>query len=163
MRTVLKHGAVIDALTLDELQEFLGSLRSREETIARVRAPTIITLDGTGSGQAEVYTVDAGWELAVRRVTLDLDTASDPSTGNVPLNVAGKKVEYLRSGSRIEYAVPVSPNNIPQVPGIQTWGSQQGPYLLNSETFEVRATGLTANSRLYVFMEGIITRIGSAK
>lgn len=160
----IKHGATIDALTPDEARVMLAkALTTRQDTRERLRAPANIQLDAAGNGQDEVYSVPLGFELEVRRVTVDLNTAADPSTGNVPLNVAAKTVEYLRSGTRIEYAVPTSPNAIPQVPGVQTWGDQQGPYLRNGETFEVRARGLTANAILIVTLEGIITKAGSLK
>lgn len=73
-------------------------------------------------------------------------------------SAVGKFVAYLRSGTRIEYAVPQSPNATPQVPGVQTWSREQGPYLRNAEVFEVQAKGLTANGFLSVILEGLLTR-----
>lgn len=163
-KTTLKHGATIDALTPEEARVMLATaLTTRQETREHVRPAAVIQLDAGGNGQDEVYAPPMGFELEVRRVALDLSTAADPSTGNVPLNVAGKTVEYLRSGTRIEYAVPQSPNAIPQVPGVQTWGDQQGPYLRNGEVFEVRVRGLTPNATLLVSLEGIISKGGSLK
>lgn len=157
MKQTIKHGVAIDTLTPDEARNMIDAIRERDAQ-KRVRATAVIALDPTGAGTDEVYAVPVGFEFEARRVTLGLDTAADPSTGNVALNVAGKTVEYLRSGTRIEYAVPQSPNAIPQVPGIQTWGAEQGPYLRNGEVFEVRAVGLTANARLSVTVEGILKR-----
>lgn len=155
MRQAIRPGGTIDALTTEEAQELFRHGR-RKPKVQRVRAAATITLDANGNGQDEVYAVPAGMEFAARRVSLDLNTAADPSTGNVPLDVAGKTVEYLRSGTRIEYAVPQSPKAVPQVPGIQTWGDQQGPYLRNGEVFEVRVKGLTANAVLDVTVEGLL-------
>lgn len=164
MRTTLKHGAVLEAATPAEVAALLDARRTDSRSDARrIRANAMIVLDGTGSGQDEVFAVPVGFQFDVRRVVIDLDTATDPSTGNVALNAAGKTVEYLRSGQRIEYAVPTSPNAIPQVPGAQTWGDQQGPYLRNGEVFEVRAKGLTPGARLGVTVEGILTRPGEPK
>lgn len=159
MATVeIKHGNTFDALTPKEAETMLRAIHTRDRPV-RVRATQIVILDAAGNAQDEVYSVPVGFEFEARRVMLDLDTATDPSTGNVPLNVAGRSVEYLRSGTRIEYAIPDSPNGPPaQVPGIQTWGSEQGPYLRNGETFEIRARGLTAGSRLSVTVEGILSR-----
>lgn len=159
MRTTLKHGAVLETATPKEIRELLKGMASRD-TAKRVRATAIVVLDVAGAGQDEVYTVPAGFQFEARRVFFDLDTAADPATGNVPLNVAGKTVEYLRSGQRVEYAAPYGPNQVPQVPGTQTWGDQQGPYFRNNETVEVRVKGFPAGSRLTVALEGILSRPG---
>lgn len=155
MEQTLRPGGKIDAATPDEIRSLLLAIASHDES-SRVRAASTLQLDVNGNGQDEVYTVPLGYEFEARRVFLDLDTASDPSTGNVPLNVAGKAVEYRRSGSRIEYAAPVSPNAAAQVPGVQTWGAEQGPFLINGETFEVKVTGLTPNAHLTAIVEGIL-------
>jgi hypothetical protein len=154
MEQLVVPGKKIDILTPDELHRALRMIQ--RERVERVRAPATIALDNNGNGQDEVYAVPLGMEFSARRVTLDLTGATDPSTGNVPLNVAGKAVEYLRSGVRIEFAVPQSVNAIPQVPGVQTWGDQQGPYLRNGEVFEVKVRGLTANATLDVTVEGLL-------
>jgi hypothetical protein len=157
MRFTLKHGAEIDTLTKDEAENILNTIRARDAA-RRIRATAIVALDANGNGTDEVYAVPVGFEFAARRVTLDLDTASDPNTGNVALNVAGKAVEFLRSGTRVEYAVPISANAIPQIPGVQTWGAEQGPQFVNGEVFEVKARGLTPNAHLSVIVEGILRR-----
>jgi hypothetical protein len=157
LRQTVHPGRALDILTPAEAAELLEA-RFRETVEERIRAAATIKLDGSGNGQDEVYGVPLGFEFEARRVTLDLDTATDPSTGNVALNVAGKSVSYLRSGTRIEYAAPLSPNAVPQVPGVQSWGEEQGPYLRNGEVFEVRAVGLTAASILDVTLEGILRR-----
>jgi hypothetical protein len=123
----------------------------------RVRATAQVVLSGGGAGQVEVYTCPSGWEFSLRRVTLDLDTVTDPNTGAVLLNGAGKYVEYLRAGTHIEFGQPQYGAGI-QVPGVQTWGDQQGPYFRNAETFEVRAAGLTASTSLRVIAEGLLYR-----
>lgn len=158
MRQRIVHGTEIDTATPGEVSQIVAALHEPERT--RVRAPQAVLLDANGNGQDEVYKVPMGYEFFVRRVFLNLSTASDPSTGNVPLNVAGKFVAYLRSGNLIEYAVPISPNAVPQVPGAQNWGDQQGPYLRNAEVFEVQARGLTPNASLMVTVEGILRKPG---
>lgn len=148
------YGAEIETVTPDEILKLIP----RPVETTRVRVTETVQLDATGSGQDEVYKVPMGYEFRARRVSLDISGATDPSTGNVPLNVAGKFVAYLRSGTRIEYAVPSSPNAVPQVPGVQTWGSEQGPYLRNAEVFEVLVKGLTASAVLTVVLEGDLRR-----
>ena len=158
MRQRVAPGKDLDILTPDEFVQLMP--RPREET--RIRVGETVVLDANGNGKVDVYKVPMGYEFRVRRVSVDLSTATDPSTGNVPLNVAGKFVAYLRSGTRIEYAVPTSPNVAPQVPGVQTWGAEQGPYLRNAEVFQVQAQGLTAApASLDVLVEGILTRPSS--
>lgn len=156
-KTALKHGAVIETVTAAEVSELLSKALARENA-KRVRVSANLKLDANGNGTEDVYVVPVGFELEVRRVFIDLDSAADPGTGNVPLNVAGKSVEYLRSDSRIEYGAPSGPNAIPQVPGVQTWGAEQGPYYRNAEVFQVRVKGLTPNQNLQVQMEGILKR-----
>lgn len=157
MEQVIRHGATIDTATPAEVAAIINAQQARSQE-TRIRSPANIILDANGNGVDEVYKVPVGYEFKVRRVSLDISTASDPSTGNVPLNVAGKYVAYLRSGTRIEYAAPASPNAVPQVPGVQSWGDEQGPYLRNGEVFEVRAVGLPANASLSVSVEGILRR-----
>lgn len=146
------HGAIIDFATPDEVY----SMIPRPTRRTRIRAGETLVLDATGSGIIAVYKVPSGGEFEARRVMLNLESAADPSTGNVPLNVAGKFVKYLRSGTLIEYASPSGPNAIPQVPGVQTWSREQGPYLRNGEVFQVQALGLTASVILTIMLEGIL-------
>lgn len=149
------HGATIQTATPDEIKALLDAMRTPEQFL-RIRAAETVILDATGAGQDNIYKVPAGMEFAVRRVSVNLNTASDPSTGNVPLNVAGKFLAYYRGGTFIEYAAPESPNPVPQIPGVQTWGDQEGPYLRNGEVFQVVAVGLTANATLDITVEGIL-------
>jgi hypothetical protein len=145
------HGAVLDIVTPDEIVRLIP----RPEQITRIRATTQVTLNATGAGQDDVYKVPAGYEFAARRVTMYTSIA-DPVTGAV-IFAAGKAVAYLRSGAFIEWAQPQFGNSY-QVPGVQTWGSEQGPYLRNSEVFQVQAFGLTASAILTVILEGLLRR-----
>lgn len=154
MKQVIKQGQAIDALTPDEFVRLLP----RPVETTRIRAKAQVQLNAAGSGQVEIYKVPAGYSFEARRVFINIGGSSDPSTGNVPLNVAGKFVAYLRSGTLIEYAAPTGPNAVPQVPGVQTWGEEQGPYYRNGEVVEVQALGLTANQWLTVDLEGILFR-----
>ena len=156
MRQKIVPGAELEVLTPLEAVELLEHLY-REEVEYRVRGAATIALDATGAGQDEVYNPPLGMEFEARRVSIDLASATDPFTGAVLLNAAGKTIEYLRSGTRIEWGQPSYGAAI-QVPGVQTWGDEQGPYIRNGEVFEVRARGLTANGSLDVTVEGILRR-----
>ena len=153
MKQTIRQGAEINFVTPDELVNLIP----RAGQVTRVRASATVALDATGAGRDDVYKVPLGYEFAVRRVTVDLTSASDPSTGNVALNVAGKFLRYLRSGQFIEYGQPTYGSSV-QVPGVQTWGDQQGPYLRNGEVFQVQAAGLTASVQLTVIVEGLLGR-----
>lgn len=157
MRTRIKHGETIETVTPGEMEAILAR-RLRSQDSKRIRATESVKLDANGAGKVDVYTVPPGFQFEARRVMVNIDSAADPSTGNVPLNVAGKAVKYLRSGTLIEYAVPSSPNAAPQVPGVQTWGAEQGPYIRNGEVFQIEAVGLTANAVLVVNVEGILSK-----
>lgn len=158
MRQVLRPGYPVDFLTPDEFVQ----LQPRPQQRSRTRAPATIQLDANGNGTGVVFEVDVGYEFEARRIVLSLfgNVPNDPNTGNVLLNAAGKFVAYLRSDSLIEYGQPMYGAAI-QVPGVQTWSREQGPYLRNGEVFQVRANGLTANGVLNVYLEGILVRPGS--
>lgn len=164
----LKHGLKFDTVSRREMEELLRRFQTRQETRERVRAGATIILDAAGVGQDEVYQVPMGFEFEVRRVQLEL---SDVGESNLPagvlsLGTAATSLQYLRSGTRIEWGFPVSPvaSSPGRVPGIQTWGDQQGPFLGNGEVFEVRAVFPTKpNVTLTVLVEGILTKAGSLK
>lgn len=157
MKTRMMHGATIETTTPAETHHIVGRhLAEHREKRTSIRAGQAIILDANGAGQDEIYKVPLGYRFYVRRVSLNLSTASDPLTGNVALNVAGHYIVYQRSGTFIEYGNPTSPAGIPSIPGAQTWSEQEGPYLSNGEVFEVRAFGLTAGSSLDVAIQGIL-------
>lgn len=158
MKQILKPGRPIDIATPDEI----AALISRPSQVTRIRAPQTVQLNANGNGSDEVYKVPAGYEFEVRRVVLVLtgNVPNDPNTGNVLLNAAGKFVAYMRSDQLIEYGQPAYGGAI-QVPGSQTWGDEQGPYLRNGEVFGVYANGLTAGGQLNVYMEGLLKRPGT--
>jgi hypothetical protein len=158
VRQVLRPGYPVDFLTPDEFIALQP--RSRQES--RVRSPASIQLDANGNGKGIAFEVEVGYEFEARRIVLTLggNIPVDPNTGAVLLNVAGKFVAYLRSDSLIEYGQPQYASGI-QIPGIQTWSREQGPYLRNGEVFQVQAAGLTANAILNVYLEGILVRPGS--
>lgn len=158
MKQVLRPGYPVEFLTPDEFV----ALQPRQHQETRVRAPATLQLDANGNGRVTVYEVDPGYEFEARRIVLTLsgNVPQDPNTGNVLLNAAGKFVAYLRSDSLIEYGQPQYGANV-QVPGVQSWSREQGPYLRNGEVFQVQANGLGANAVLNVYLEGILVRPGS--
>lgn len=153
-RVKIVHGAVVDIPTPDEIVRRIP----RPPRKTRMRVPESILLNAAGSGVVDIYKVPTGAEFEARRVvfTLTGSAPNDPNTGNVALNVAGKWIAYLRGGSLIEYAAPLYGNAV-QVPGSQSWGDEQGPYLRNGEIFSIQANGLTANTVLNIYLEGILT------
>lgn len=153
----MKPGSQFDAVTLEEITELFT--RSPSET-GRMRIPKAIGTDASGNialGAGDIYTVPAGCKFQVRRVvfTFTGNAPSDPNAGNVALT-AGHWIAYLRSNSLIEYAQPGYGAAV-QVPGVQTWGSEQGPELSPKEIFGVTAVGLTAATQLTVYVEGILS------
>lgn len=158
MRQRIMHGAMIDFVTADELYRAIP----RPQEVTRIRAPQGIKLDAAGAASFDIYKVPTGMALEIRRVvfTLTGNAPSDPNTGNVLLNAAGKFIAYLRSGQLIEYGQPQYGAAI-QVPGVQTWGDSQGPYIRNGEVFGAQVAGLTPNIMLNAYMEGVLTRPSS--
>lgn len=152
MRQRIIHGTEIDFVTPDEI----ATMIPRPEQFTSVRAPQNARLNAGGNGTVEVYKVPMGMEFELHRVSVNLNSAADPGTGEVVLG-AGKFIVYMRSDEFIEYGQPEF-GSVVQVPGIQTWGARQGAKLRNGEVFQVRASGLTANAILSVVIEGILKR-----
>lgn len=164
----LKHGAIFDIANREEIEELLKQYQTRQDTRERVRAGATLVLDANGIAQEEVYSVPIGFEFEARRVFMDLSSVTESTlpVGTINLSGAGLSVQYMRSGTRIEWANPASPvGSGGRVPGTQTWGSQQGPYLRNGEVLEVRAVlgAGHAGDTLIVMLEGILTQAGSLK
>lgn len=146
----------------------------REANRTRVRIPASGTTDPVdGSGFITLYSVPPGFTLEVRRLQFDgswckADGTNLATTGAVPLVSGGMSVQYLRSGRRIEWG---NPGGIPPVtggcvPGVQTWGEEQGPFLQGGEVFQVQYRLNQASARngvLLVTLEGILSKVGSLK
>lgn len=151
-------GGTLDIPSLDEIANLMlgGPLRQR------VVAKQVIQLNNVGNGSTgvdteDLYTVPAGMFFEARRISFNLNTATDPNTGNVALNVTGKYISLLRSGEWMEYANPSSAAGVPSIPGAQSWAKEQGPYLQNQQVFQVACVGLTANASVTVILEGVQT------
>lgn len=156
MKQKLTPGGTIEAMTADEFAKLIP----REMQVTRMRVSSTIALNASGNGtDAEIYKCPVGYEFEARRIVLTLTgtVPNDPNTGNVLLNAAGKFVAYMRSNQLIEYGQPQYGAAI-QVPGVQTWGDQQGPLISNGEYFGITAQGLTANTQLSVYLEGLLKR-----
>lgn len=156
MKYTIKHGGEIEVATPKEVDNLIRANQTQPLGITKIRAGQVVVLDDNGDGVIEAYKVPTGGEFALRRVALNLSTASDPSTGNVPLNVAGHYVAYYRSGTFVAYAIPEAPTGVAQVPGVEEWSEQQGPYLKNSEVLEIQAVGLTANAVFTCEIQGLL-------
>lgn len=162
MKQKIVHGAEIDFVTPDEMYNLIA----RSEAKDRVRTSQNIQLDGNGNGSTgqdtdDLYTCPAGMEFELRRIFVTMSGATGPNDGNVPINVAGKWLALLRSGTVIEYLNPASAAGIPSIPGMQSWSREQGPYLRNSEALEVQAHGFAANAIITVAIEGIQKRVST--
>lgn len=153
------HGAFIDIPSTDEIVKLIP----RPPVRTRIRASAVAVLDAAGSGLLDVYKVPTGQEFEVRRVQIEINgvEAGNFITASISLATVGPSLQYLRSGRRIEWAYPTSPlgSNVGRVPGIQTWGQEQGPYVRNGEVFQVLATalgGAAINSAMLIEVEGIL-------
>jgi hypothetical protein len=154
LRQRIIHGTEIDVATPEEVQALIAE-NARRDDVRHIRATADVILDATGSGTVEVYKAPIGMTFELRRCILGLSTATDPFTGNV-LFSAGHYVRYRRSGASIEFAIPLAPTAIAQVPGMQSWAREEGPIIANGEEFEVQAVGLTAGASFLVGIEGLL-------
>lgn len=155
MRQVIRPNQEIEVATLEEISELLEP----QLQVERIRAPGNVPLDAGGNGTAVIYTVPAMCKFELRRVSFTLagNIPTDPTTAAVSLAGGGHWIAYLRSETLIEYAQPYYGASL-QVPGVQTWSSQQGPELRNKEVLRVQCLGVIGVSNaLSVYAEGILS------
>lgn len=160
MRQRIIHGAFVDMVTPDELYKAIR----RPVEITRIRASETVQLDanGTSGGPVAVYKVPIGTEFDIRRVSFELSGVTELNLqgSSVSLASVGTSIRYFRSGNPIEFAYPVSPvaSSPARVPGVQTWGDQQGPYMRNGEVFQIASVLQVAQATwsLTMTVEGIL-------
>lgn len=159
-RQRIVHGAFVDMVTPDEMYKMIP----RPPEVTRMRVPISVELDaaGTTGGIIAVYKVPIGMEFEARRVSLELGNIPGPLLGtSIALNTPGQYVEYFRSGTHISFGCPTGPagSSPSRVPGVETWGDQQGPYLRNGEVFGVFASlaAASANVSFSIMLEGLLT------
>lgn len=162
MLQTLVPGAKLDIVSRNEVKQLLEEYARQSPPQDRVRAAESVTLDATGAAKVDVYKVPAGMRFEARRVVIDMGDASDVARNSVNLSAAGVSAQYLRSGTRIEWALPVSQEGGFRVPGVETWGAQQGPSLVNGEVFQVQVLlgGGKAGVTMTVLVEGVLTKGG---
>lgn len=145
----------------------------REVTRERVRAAATSNVTVAQTLLLPIYKVPIGYRFAVRRISFDTGNITQDganlSTDYQPLNSGGQWLRYYRSGTPIEWASPKVAGNLGgaagSVPGVQTWGDEEGPQLISGEVFEVAGVlaflfpGVSVTAQL----EGILTKIGSPK
>lgn len=160
MKQKVRAGGELDIPTLEEIRALFYGGPIRDRIIATANIALNAVGNGTSANNVEdLYTVPQGMQCEIRRVALTVTGATGPMNGNIPLNVAGVGIAYLRSGTIMEWANPASAAGIPSVPGSQSWSKEQGPYLQNGQSFEVSCFGLAAAAGgfLTVTVEGIQT------
>jgi hypothetical protein len=165
VRQRVTAGGHIEAATPAEVSEIVGASNKGMIAVDRIRAAATVTLGPTGIGQDEIYKVPAGMKFAARRVSIKSSVdGGDPFNVNVLGALAGEYISYLRAGQFISFAMPINVNQKVALPGVETWGDQQGPNLVNGEVFEVYAnlSGFGAtfqNAVLDVNLEGLLYEV----
>lgn len=159
-RQRIVHGAFVDMVTPDEMYKMIP----RPLEVTRIRAAESIELDaaGTTGGAFSIYKCPIGMEFEARRITLELGNVPGVLLGtSIALNTPGQFVEYLRSGTHIAFGCPTGPagSSPSRVPGSETWGDQQGPYIRNGEVFQILAAlaAASAGVSFTVTVEGLLT------
>lgn len=94
MKQSLKPGNMeLDLLTKEELEETItGLLSGYLRPPQRVREPSGVKLDGSGTGSFTAYTVEAGYQFVLTRIEFSLDgysarTPYAPASGGIDLYV----------------------------------------------------------------------------
>lgn len=165
MQQRIIHGAIIDILTPDELVHLLP----RPPRQTRMRPTADVILDATGAGQVDVYKIPMGAEFDLRRVQFELSTVTGGNLGTagISLVTVGNFCRYTRSGTPVGWALPVNSlgTGNGRIPGVETWGAEQGPYLRGGEVFGVSIAGGAANAgnTITITAEGILheNRVGA--
>lgn len=158
MKQRIIHGAMLEIPTADEIVNLIP--RPPRET--RVRAPEQMTLDATGTGAVDIYKVPTGAEFDLRRVQFELGTVVGGNLGTAGINLitVGNFCRYLRSGTPVGWALPANSLGTAagRIPGVETWGAEQGPYLRGGEVFSVQICGgaVNAGNTISITAEGIL-------
>lgn len=130
-----------------------------------IRAPASGVLGAFSRLYLPVYLVPVGYFFSARRITFDMQDiaadGSDLSLQTAPLNDPTSSVQYLRSGTRIEWGLPLSPifPGVPAIPGSQCWDEEEGPQLTGGELFEVQMRLSTGGFKMAVVLEGLLKRV----
>lgn len=147
------------------------ALTRRQVTRQRVRAAAsgVIPLTLDTPLILPVYKVPTGFRLDINQVQWDLGTFTEADLLNGIALLGGNSGSYYRSGIRLAWALPKSPAlSLPAIPGIETWGDEEGPQLISGEVFEVHVNihinnPLSVGAPLTITIEGTLTEAGSAK
>jgi hypothetical protein len=150
------HGAHLEIPTIEDIAAVVGV--KEEPRRIMIRASASMVMDANGNGVETVYEVPMGSEFGVRRLELTLGAVVDPVGNSVNLSAAGSYVALQRSGTLVEYLAPAGPTGHASIPGVQSWGDEQGPFLRNGEALEIRAVGLGVGASLQVFLQGVLVR-----
>ena len=150
------HGATLDIPSVEDIVTAIGGKQEPQRIM--IRASASLVLDATGSGVEPVYEVPMGCEFGLRRIEITLGAVVDPVANAVNLSVAGAYAALQRSGTLMEYLAPTGPTGHAAIPGVQSWGDEQGPFLRNGEVLEVRGVGLGAGNSLQIFAQGVLIR-----
>jgi hypothetical protein len=172
MKQRLSPGGTLEAATPEEIQKLIETGLPAVPFSRRIRARQTFVLDANGNlGGASlgtiqpltVYKVPMGYSFEARRVTFNLNSAQGPTfptTGVLALSSAASAVwaAYFRSSEFVCFANPSSANGA-SIPGVESWGDQQGLYLQNGETFDIAVNGKAAIAlaAMTVELEGILT------
>lgn len=183
MRQRIGNGSILDAATPEEVRDILLGQQDESPLVKRVRAPYQVQItDSNGNGNhgnaVDIYKVPAGMSFELRRFTIFMggltlapgltSVNNSPGTNAISLSGVGGPapaggVALLRSDVLIEWLQPMSAGLV-QIPGIQTWSKQQGPFLLNGEKLQIQVlgviAGLSALNALAGIAEGILTDPG---
>jgi hypothetical protein len=165
VRQRVTAGGHIETATPAEVSEIVGASNKGMIAVDRIRAAATVTLNSAGVGQDEIYKVPAGMKFAARRVSIKSSVdGGDPFNAQYLGALANEYITYLRSGQFISFAMPTHLTLKIALPGVETWGDQQGPNLVNGEVFEVYANlagfGATfQNAVLDVNLEGLLYEV----
>lgn len=156
MKTEIKAGAVIETLTLDELQDWFN-----EQISGYFRGPQTMRPDGgnktNGSGNVDVhvYRVPAGMVFSLHRafITADGYTFASPFTAN-----AGY-VEIHRNGEAVD-GIPLG-NGAFGIPIAYTAGDSDAIDFRNGERVTFHVVGGPASTAIVVRCQGTLAPIAA--
>lgn len=150
MRTELKHGAVLDTVSAEELRAALDPFAALLGGPQRQWPAEGITLDASGSGLLTLYRVPVDRQFMLHRLILDVD-GHDPGT---PYTNASGYADVLHNGHRADFFLfSTTAGGLPQA---KTWSSENGIVYAERELVQVNIVGGPANGTIVVRGQGTL-------
>lgn len=149
-RQKIVPGGEVDAVTSEEFAQLVRAL-DRRDVVERVRAQQGVTLDATGFGVIEAYTVPQGMEFRLGRVVVEADGFSYAALFT---NAAGSVTIQRGADAAGKGQVEDGYNLAAGLPNTWTAGSGSAPRYVSGEKVAIVLVGGPANTNVNARIQG---------